>query len=77
MLHRLTTDMVLRCNPDAVLRLIHEHTFEPWDSGTLARDYVRYAVPFDWLLHGWFVRLDIEGIFQFRAEALRKKPRRS
>ena len=52
---------------------IHEHTFEPHDGGTLARDYVRYAVPFDWLTHRWFVRPDIEKIFQFRAEALRRR----
>jgi len=49
---------------------IHEHTFEPLDGGTLVRDQVRYAVPFDWLLHRWFVRPDIEKIFQFRAAAL-------
>ena len=42
---------------------------EPCDGGTLARDHVRYAVPFDRLLHRWFVRPDIERIFLFRAEA--------
>ena len=52
---------------------IHEHTFEPHDGGTLARDHVRYAVPFDWLTHRWFVRPDVEKIFQFRAEALRRR----
>lgn len=59
---------------------IHEHTFEPHESGTLARDHVRYAVPLDWLLHRWFVRPDIERIFRFRAGALRARlanPRRS
>lgn len=60
---------------------VHEHTFEPRDGGTLARDSVRYAVPFDRLLHGWFVRPDIERIFRFRAERLRQlfpsQPRRS
>ena len=50
---------------------IHEHTFEPRDGGTLARDSVRYAVPFDLLTHRWLVRPDIEKIFQFRSEALR------
>jgi ligand-binding SRPBCC domain-containing protein len=49
---------------------IHEHTFEPRDGGTLARDTVRYAVPFDFLTHAWFVRPDIETIFRFRTEAL-------
>jgi ligand-binding SRPBCC domain-containing protein len=52
---------------------IHEHTFEACDGGTLARDHVRYAVPLDFLVHRWFVRPDIERIFQFRAEALRKR----
>jgi ligand-binding SRPBCC domain-containing protein len=52
---------------------IHEHTFEAHDGGTLARDVVRYAVPFDFLLHRWFVRPDIEKIFRFRSEALRKR----
>lgn len=49
---------------------VHEHTFEPHAGGTLARDVVRYAVPFDWLLHRWFVRPDIEKIFRYRAGTL-------
>lgn len=51
-------------------KLIHEHTFEPRDGGTLAPDQVRYVVAFDWLLHRWFVRPDIEKLFLFRADAL-------
>jgi ligand-binding SRPBCC domain-containing protein len=51
---------------------IHEHTFELVNGGTLARDLVRYAVPFDALLHRWFVRPDIEKIFAFRAAALQR-----
>ena len=51
---------------------LHEHTFTPHDDGTLARDVVRYAVPFDFLTHRWLVRPDIENIFQFRSEALRR-----
>lgn len=51
---------------------IHEHTFEPRNGGTLARDVVRYAVPFDALLHRWFVRPDIEKIFEFRAAELKR-----
>ena len=51
---------------------IHEHTFEPCNDGTLARDLLRYAVPFDALLHRWFVRPDIERIFEFRAVALKR-----
>jgi ligand-binding SRPBCC domain-containing protein len=52
---------------------VHEHTFEPRDGGTLARDHVRYAVPFDFLLHRWFVQPDVERIFLFRAVALRQR----
>lgn len=51
---------------------LHEHTFEVRDGGTLARDFVRYAVPFDFLVHGWLVRPDVQKIFQFRNEALRR-----
>jgi ligand-binding SRPBCC domain-containing protein len=51
---------------------LHEHTFEARDGGTLARDLVRYAVPLDFLAHRRLVRPDIEKIFQFRADALRK-----
>lgn len=50
---------------------IHEHTFEARDGGTLARDQVRYAVPFDFIAHRWLVRPDVEKIFTFRQEALR------
>jgi len=52
---------------------IHEHTFEARDGGTLARDRVRYAAPLDWLVHGWLVRPDIERIFSYRSEMLRKR----
>jgi ligand-binding SRPBCC domain-containing protein len=50
---------------------IHEHTFEARDSGTLVRDHVRYAVPFDLFVHKWLVRPDIERIFAYRAQELR------
>lgn len=52
---------------------IHEHKFEACDGGTLARDHVRYAVPFDALVHRWLVRRDIEKIFQYRSEMLHKQ----
>jgi len=52
---------------------IHEHTFEPRDGGTMARDRVSYAVPFDWLVHRWFVRPDIEKIFRHRSNVLRRR----
>jgi ligand-binding SRPBCC domain-containing protein len=52
---------------------IHEHTLTARDGGTLAQDWVRYAVPFDWLTHRWLVRPDIEKIFQYRATALQQR----
>ena len=52
---------------------IHEHTFEARDGGILACDRVRYAVPFDWLVHGWLVRPDIERIFHHRTEMLKRR----
>jgi len=52
---------------------VHEHTFEPRDGGTLARDVVQYAVPFDLIAHPLFVRRDIETIFAFRQQALRAR----
>ena len=41
--------------------------------GTLARDVVRYAVPFDFIVHHLFVRPDVEKIFKYHAEALKKR----
>ncbi len=52
---------------------IHEHCFEARDAGTLAQDHVRYAVPFDWLLHKLMVRPDVERIFAYRTGCLRRK----
>lgn len=52
---------------------IHRHTFEPRNGGTLARDIVHYAVPFDFIAHPLFVRRDIERIFAYRQEALRQR----
>ncbi|HEX7654301.1 MAG TPA: SRPBCC family protein [Verrucomicrobiae bacterium] len=51
---------------------IHEHTFEPHAGGTRCRDVVKYAVPFDWLMHPLLVRRDVATIFEYRAEALKK-----
>jgi ligand-binding SRPBCC domain-containing protein len=52
---------------------IHEHTFEAHQGGTLVRDHVRYAVPFDWLVHRLLVRPDVERIFRYRAAELRRR----
>jgi len=48
----------------------HTHRFEPSDDGTLCRDLVEYRPPFDWLVHAWLVRPDLERIFAFRAETM-------
>jgi len=52
---------------------IHEHEFEPRDGGTLVRDRVRYAVPFDFLVHRLFVHRDVTRIFAYRTEELRRR----
>jgi ligand-binding SRPBCC domain-containing protein len=52
---------------------VHEHVFEPKDGGTSVRDKVRYAVSLDFVVNQWLVRPDIERIFQFRAEALKRR----
>lgn len=49
---------------------VHEHVFQPVNGGTRAIDSVQYAVPFDRLLHRWWVAPDIARIFEFRARAL-------
>ena len=57
----------------------HTHEFETRDGGTIVRDRVRYAVRLDPILHRWFVRRDVEGIFSHRTEKLRSlfPPRQS
>jgi len=52
---------------------IHQHTFDPVDGGTFVRDLVNYVVPFDSAVHCWFVRPDIENIFRYRSDQLRKR----
>jgi ligand-binding SRPBCC domain-containing protein len=51
----------------------HTHDFEPNGSGgTIARDRVRYAIPYGplgTLAHRLFVRRDLERIFDYRATA--------
>lgn len=50
----------------------HEHTFEPRGTGTLCCDLVKYAVHFDFLIHRFFIRPDIEKIFNFRQRKMRE-----
>jgi ligand-binding SRPBCC domain-containing protein len=52
---------------------IHEHAFEPDNGGTLIRDCVRYAVPFDFLVHELFVGRDVAKIFAYRKEVLLRR----
>jgi ligand-binding SRPBCC domain-containing protein len=52
----------------------HEHWFVEHEGGTTMRDRVAYALPFGWigrLAHG-AVRRDLETMFDFRAEAMRR-----
>ncbi|HKP93058.1 MAG TPA: SRPBCC family protein, partial [Chthoniobacterales bacterium] len=51
----------------------HEHEFEDRDGGTLVRDRVHYAVPFDFLVHELLVRRDVERIFTYRTDCLRRR----
>ncbi len=48
----------------------HEHSFEAHPDGTLVRDHVRYAVLGGALVNRFFVRPDVEKIFDYRTEAL-------
>jgi ligand-binding SRPBCC domain-containing protein len=53
----------------------HEHIFTPERSGTMMRDRVTYALPLAGIgrfAHWAWVRRDVERIFDFRAEAMRR-----
>jgi ligand-binding SRPBCC domain-containing protein len=52
---------------------VHEHTFTPDRGGTLAKDHVQYAALGGSLIHRWLIRPDLERIFAYRAEVLRKR----
>ncbi|MDE2664313.1 MAG: SRPBCC family protein [Gemmatimonadota bacterium] len=49
---------------------IHEHRFEAEDGGTRVEDHVTYAVPGGALIDRWFVRPDLERIFEYRHSAI-------
>lgn len=51
----------------------HTHTFTEKNGGTLCGDRVEYAVPGGALVNKLFVRRDVEKIFAYRAEALKKQ----
>ncbi len=50
----------------------HTHTFTEKDGGTLCHDRVEYAVPGGALINKLFVRRDVETIFNYRTEVLKK-----
>ncbi len=53
----------------------HEHWFTVDQEGTRMRDRVRYALPFAWvgrMTHRMMVKRDIQRLFDFRAEAMRR-----
>jgi len=50
----------------------HTHTFEETNGGTHCHDEVIYAVPGGALVNRLFVRRDVEKIFAYRAQALKK-----
>lgn len=49
---------------------VHTHQFEPMANGTLVRDIVDYAVPGGSLVDRFFVRPDLERIFDYRGREL-------
>lgn len=50
----------------------HEHTFEAVGGGTRVLDHVEYLPRLAWLTRRW-VRRDVEAIFAYRREALRRE----
>ncbi|HEY8834439.1 MAG TPA: SRPBCC family protein [Chthoniobacterales bacterium] len=52
---------------------VHDHLFEERDGGTLMRDHVRYSVPFDFLVHKILVAPEVERIFAYRTDWLRRR----
>jgi len=53
----------------------HEHWFAAQDKGTTMRDRVTYALPLGWLgrlAHELMVKRDVERLFEFRAESMRR-----
>jgi ligand-binding SRPBCC domain-containing protein len=54
-------------------RWIHEHRFAEKDGGTTVHDRVRYSVPGGALVNWFFVRRDVEKIFEFRKRELLKR----
>ena len=51
---------------------IHEHTFEGQSGGTIVGDKVDYATPGGWLIQKFLIEPDLDRIFRYRQEMLRK-----
>jgi ligand-binding SRPBCC domain-containing protein len=51
----------------------HTHVFTERDGGTLCEDHVRYRPRGGALMNWLFVRADVERIFEYRQEQLRKR----
>ena len=51
---------------------VHTHSFEDVNGGTRVGDSVEFDVPFAFAA-GWFVKRNVEKIFSFRTEALKKR----
>jgi ligand-binding SRPBCC domain-containing protein len=49
----------------------HQHLFEPRDGGTAVRDYVRWSPPLPALTARW-IAAELDRIFEYRAEAMRR-----
>ncbi len=52
----------------------HTHAFEARDQGTLISDQVDYALPFGWIgsLGNWFVKRDVQKIFDHRRQIIQE-----
>jgi len=55
----------------------HEHLFVEKDGGTQVIDHIDYAIPFSWmpgasLVQRFFVQPDLDKIFEYRSQALRR-----
>ena len=54
-------------------RWLHTHTFRASGNGVEMHDRVEYELPLGWvgeLAAGWFIRRQLRGIFDYRAEAI-------
>jgi ligand-binding SRPBCC domain-containing protein len=51
---------------------VHEHTFGEQDEGTIVGDSVEYAVLGGAIVHNWLVAPDLEKIFAYRHQTLKR-----